>query len=203
MAKITGINIQTKNKKRCNVFLDGEFAFGTTIEAVYKFPLKVGMEINQSEIEAICYEAEKTQALDQAVSYVSGRFKTKKQVKDYLLKKGYDEKIVFFVIDKLKEYDYINDVEYAKRYLESCSKKEGKKLSDYKLMMKGVKKTDIERAYDFAEIDTFQSACEVAKKHMRNKEVSKENVQKTYRYLLGKGFSYEEASKAVEQFKEI
>ena len=203
MATITAINIQTKNKDRCNVFLDGEFAFGLSVETAVKYSLKVGLRVDQNEIREICFESEKIEALEKSISYVSGRLKTKRQVKEYLMRKGYAEQIVFFVIDKLKEYDYINDVNFAKRYLESCYKKEGRKLSDYKLMAKGVKKSDIETARCDVEIDTLTSACELAKKHLKNKEITKENLQKTYRYLIGKGFSYEEASFALKEYKEF
>ena len=118
------------------------------------------------------------------------------------MKKGYSEQVVYYCIDKLKEYNYINDEEYSRRYIESVSKNQGKKLVEYKLMMKGVKKQDIECAYDEVDVDQKQNAKEVAKKHLKNKELTKENIAKTYRYLIGRGFSYEEASFALAEFKE-
>ena len=75
-------------------------------------------------------------------------------------------------------------------------------MVEYKLMMKGVKKEDIGAAYDGVEIDAKQNAKNLAIKHLKNKEKSKENLAKTYRYLLGKGFSYEEANFALSELKE-
>ena len=202
MHKITSISVQSKNKNRCNIDVDGEFFSGVSMETVYKSRLKVGHEIDEVSLKNILYDNERLEALNKAVDYLSKALKTKKQVKDYLLKKGYEEDVVWQVIDKLKEYNYINDCEYSKRYIESVSKNQGKKLIEYKLMMKGVKKQDIETIFDDCEIDLKESAKNVAEKYLKNKEFTKENKAKTYRYLIGRGFSYEEANYALSSFGE-
>ncbi len=202
MPKITSISVQSKNKNRCNIYVDGEFFSGVSMETVYKSRLKVGLEIDEVSLKNILYDNERLEALNKAVDYLSKALKTKKQVKDYLLKKGYEEDVVWQVIDKLKEYNYINDCEYSKRYIESVSKNQGKKLIEYKLMMKGVKKQDIETIFDDCEIDLKESAKDVAEKYLKNKEFTKENKAKAYRYLIGRGFSYEEANYALSSFGE-
>ena len=77
----------------------------------------------------------------------------------------------------------------------------GKRLLAYKLMAKGVKKEDIEAAYETAGKNSAENAAALAAKKMKNKDVTKENVLKTYRYLVSRGFSYEEAERAVEPFR--
>ena len=202
MPKITEISYQSKNKKRCNLFLDGEFLCGLSIETVYKYNLKVGQEIVKETLFDLIKENERIEALSKAADYVSKSLKTKRQVKDYLLKKGYSEDLAWEVVDKLKEYDYVNDKEYSKRYIESVSKTQGKRLLEYKLMSKGVRKEDIEHAFAETETDSKNNAKAVAEKYLRNKEKSKENIAKTYRYLIGRGFSYDDASYALSSFGE-
>ncbi len=201
MPKITAIVVQEKDKNRCNLFVDGEFLVGLSIECVLKNRIKVGQDVSNAEIFALAKEDERGTALTKAINYVSARLKTKKQVKDYLLKKGYSEDTVWYCIDKLKDYNLINDLEYAKRYVESTGVKQGKRMMAYKLMAKGLNKEDINVAIDSVEVDTFEGAYNLALKHIRNKEITKENLSKTYRYLLGKGFSYEEAEKAIDKIK--
>ncbi len=201
MAKITAITAQVKNKKRCNLFIDGEFFAGVSLETVMKERLKVGAEVDQKSLADIILSSDKIEATEKAVEYCSKALKTKRQVKDYLLKKGYSEDIVWQIIDKLKEYNLINDQEYAKRYLEGTSKKQGKRLAEYKLMMKGVKKDDVNAVYDELEIPSAENAKQVALKYMKNKENTKENLQKTYRYLISRGFSYDDASYALSAFR--
>lgn len=201
MSKITAITIQKRDKERCNLYVDDEFFSGISLESVYTHGLKVGQEVDEKELKEIVFEGDKALALSKSVAYVSKTLKTKKQVKTYLLGKGYSEEICYYCIDKLKEYKYIDDVEYSKRYIESVKKTQGKKLSDYRLMMKGVRKEDIEKAREDGDDTEKEDAKSLAEKYMRNKENTKENLAKTYRYLLGRGFSYESAEYAISSFK--
>lgn len=200
--KITQISAQQKNKDRCNIFIDGEYSFSVSTETVYKFYLKTGKEISEEEITAIKEDGERTSVLNRATEYLSKAYKTRKQVKDYLLKKGYSDDAVYYAVSRLTETGYINDSEYARRYFETASKNQGKKLSAYKLMAKGVRKDVIDEAYEKAAVPSKENAAAVAEKYMRNKEINKENLAKTYRYLIGRGFSYDEASEAISAFKE-
>ena len=199
MPEITQITVQTKNKKRCNLFVDGEFFAGVSIESIIKNGLKVGQHVDAKELTCLLEENERAEALSKAADYISKALKTKKQVKDYLVRKGYSEEVAWYCIDKLKEYNYIDDQEYSRRYIESVSKNQGKKLMAYKLMAKGVKKEDIESAYNETEIDSKQNAKNVAVKYLRNKTIDKETLAKTYRYLISRGFSYDEASYAISE----
>ncbi len=202
MPKITEINFQTKNKSRCNLFVDGEFFSGVSLLTVLKYSLKVGQEVETDRLKEMLEQDERTEALNKATAYISKYFKTKREVKDYLLRNGYSEDIAWYCIDKLKEYDYVNDTEYSKRYLESVSKNQGRRMVEYRLMMKGVKKQDISSAYEQCEIDGKENAKSLAQKYLKNKEKNKENKAKAYRYLIGRGFSHEEAGYALSSYDE-
>ncbi len=202
MPIITSITAQVKNRERCNVFIDGEFDFSASLETVMLHSLKVGKEISVEELNQIKKESDNAKALEIAIAYISRTLKTKKQVKDYLIRKGYSEDVAYYCIDKLKEYKLIDDTHFAKRYVECNSKTQGKRLYEYKLMMKGVKKDDINKGVAELEIDGRANAKEVAIKYLRNKDKTRENILKAYRYLIGRGFSYEEAEFAISTFKE-
>ncbi len=202
MSKITSITMQTKQNNRCNLFIDGEFFSWLSLETVVKNRLKVGDDIDKERLSQIILDSEKTEALAKAADYISSRLKTKREVKDYLLKKGYSEDVAWYCVDKLKDYNYINDGEYSKRYIESTSKNQGRRLVEYKLMMKGVKKEDIASAYEQTNVDAKENAKIIAEKYLKNKERTKENLAKLYRYLIGKGFLHEEASYAIDAFRE-
>ena len=201
MGKITSINSHGKDKNRCDIYIDGELKASVTLETVIKSRLKVGMEITDGELKNTVRESENGLALNKAASYLTKALKTKKQVVEYLKGKGYSDSAVYYAVDKLKEYGYIDDVAYAKRYFESA-RMQGKRLSDYKLMSKGISKKDIEKAFGESDADMEEKAVALAKKHFKNKEKTAGNYAKTFRYLVGKGFSYEEAEHAVGKLKE-
>ncbi len=201
MPTITEISVQKNNKNRYNLFVDNEFFCGISIETIIKNHLKIGLIVETNKLKDIIFDDEKQQALTKAIEYISKALKTKMQLKEYLIKKAYSDEIVWFCKEKLKEYNYIDDKEYSKRYIECSSKTQGKRLIEYKLMMKGVKKEDIENAYSRVDIDQNENAKFVAQKYLKNKEITKENIAKTYRYLICKGFSYDEATYALKDFQ--
>ena len=202
MPVITSITVQEKKKNRCNLFVDGEFFSGLSVEIAVKNRLKVGMEISKNEINEIVEESNKLDALNLSVKYVSNTLKTKKQVKTYLQGKGFSENIIWYCIDKLKEYKYIDDSEYAKRYIDSVSKNQGVHLTEYKLMAKGIRKEEIRAVYEQLNISSKENALGVLEKYLRNKEQNKENILKAYRYLLSRGFTYEDVNYAVSKYKD-
>lgn len=202
MGVITDIIVQAKDKNRCNVYVDGEFSFGISIETAYKNHLKKGYNLTDEEKELLLFQGEYDIALAKALNYVSKTLKTKKQVITYLKGKGYADSNIYAVIDKLKEYGYIDDVEYAKKYIELNSSNQGKKLSSYKLANKGIKLQDIDVAFTNTEIDHKSNALNTFTKYMRNKENTKENILKASRYLYSRGFNYEEIESVISKYKE-
>ncbi len=204
MSKITAIEIQKNDKERCSLFIDGTFFSGVSMETVIKNHLKVGDEIEKNKLAEILHLSEKEKALSKALNYLSKTIKTRKQVKEYLLKKGFYEEIVFSVLDKLTEYGLINDREYSIRYVETYSKTQGRKLIEFKLMARGIKKEDILFAFEETanKIDNFTNAYNLAIKHLKGKERTKENLAKTYRYLAGKGYLFEDIERVFSKIKE-
>ena len=202
MSVITQISVQTKDKNRCNVFIDGEFSFSVYIDYVFKYGLKKGDEIDDKKKISIIEDDQKTYSFSLALKYLQRGLKTKKQVVDYLKKKGFNLKIIYQTIDRLCELDYVNDVEYAKRYIETFASSAGKRLIEYKLMSKGVKKADIDLAYYDDVVDSKEAALKIAEKKIRNKTADKLTLSKVFRYLIGKGFSYEDADYAISRLKE-
>lgn len=202
MSQITKVSIQKNNKKKVNIFIDEEFFCALTLEMTVKHQLKPGMQIDADKLKEIISENEIQQAFQKATDFVLKNLKTKRQVKDYLIKKGYTLDVAWQCVDKLKKYGYVDDVEFAKRYIEISSKKQGKRLIEFKLMQKGVKKEDIALAYEQLDIDDSEDAKQVAQKYLKNKAKTKENLAKAYRYLVGKGFNYDQITLALSEFEE-
>lgn len=200
MSLITKIEPQAKNKDRVNIFLDGEFKLGCSLELAMLNHLKVNTEISDEQLEKLVFENEKGQALNKAVTLLGKNLKTRRQMRTYLNDKGYSKNIVDYVIDKLSEYNYINDINYATIYVKSVKSKYGKLKIINNLRQKGISEKDIDEVMQEFESDT-QSILTLAQKYMKNKEINQDNMAKLYRHLLSKGFGYDEVNSVVRSIK--
>lgn len=196
--EITKIEIQKSNDERANLYLDEKFFSGISLELVVKEHLKVGMEIDENKLSELILEDEKGKALAKAVKYIGSNLKTEKQLRDYLKKKEYNFATIDYVMDKLKEYDYLNDENFAKAFILTYSKKYGKLKLKSQLKMKGIKDSVIENLLEDVQSDSIDL---VAKKYMKNKELTYENLQKLMRFLYSRGYEFDDINSCVNRLK--
>lgn len=204
MNEITSITTQAKDKTRCNVFVDGRFCCGLTLEAVMKNRLKVGQIITPTRLAEIQMDSEKNTALDKALTHLSATRKTQKQIRDFLQKKGYLPAVIEYVIEKLRGYGFLNDGEYAEAYVEQAAKRKGGRLIRMELRGKGLADAEIDGALEGLDEQTErEAALALLQKYMRGKSADVQTLQKAYRHLMGKGFSYEVAKFALSTYGDI
>lgn len=199
MSQITLIEQQKKDKNRCNIYIDGRFYCGIKMEVAIKYHLKSGMDIEKSRLDEIQLETEKSQALDRAMTHISATMKTQKQVNDFLEKKGYTQLVIDYCIGKMKEYKFIDDAAYCQAYI-SCVTNKGRRAIYSDLMRRGVPKELIERSLaEFEEDD--EALSRVLEKYLRNKPKDSKNMSRAFKYLLSKGYDYENVKNAIEGFE--
>lgn len=199
--EITAITAQVKDKTRCNIYIDGRFCCGLTMETVVKNRLKVGKIVSAEELSAMQLESEKNTAFDKALTFLSATRKTEKEIRLHLSKKGYLPAVIDYVVEKLREYGFINDEAYAEAYTESASKKKGGRLIRMELKNKGLSEEAIENALsELDEGQELETAKGILEKYMRGKTADKATLQKAYRHLMSKGFDYDTAKAAIDAY---
>ena len=201
MNEITAITPQVKDKSRCNIYVDGRFCCGLTLETVVKNRLKVGQSVTQEGVENMQVESEKQTALNKALSFLSATRKTEKEISVHLTKKGYLPAVIGYVMEKLREYDFVNDAEYAEVYAESAAKRKGGRLIRMELKGKGLSDEAIASAVSGLDSkQELETAERLLEKYMRGKQADKLTLQKAYRHLVGKGFDYETVKEALSKY---
>lgn len=199
MSQITSIEPQVKDKNRCNVYVDGRFYCGIKLEVAVKYRLKAGMTVDKSYLDEIQLETEKAQAVDKALTHLSASPKTEKQMRDFLIKKGYVAAVADYVMERLKYYGYVDDDNYCKTYVQSVSGK-SKRAMEAELIKRGAEKSAIERALSDFE-DDAEEVYTLLQKYMRGKQLSRENLYKGSRYLISKGYDYDAVKDACERLE--
>ena len=198
MAEITLIEPQKKDKERCNIYVDGKFYCGIRLEVAIKYGLKAGTEVDKSKLDEIQLETEKSQAVDKAMTHLSASMKTRRQMSDFLLKKGYTQAVTEYVLEKLEYYKLIDDYAYCRAYVNSVSGK-GKRALEADLYKRGADKAAIDEVLSDFEEDG-EEAKTLLQKYMRGKEITKENLNKGFKYLLSKGYGYDTVKDAISDF---
>lgn len=200
MSTITSIEPQVKDKTRCSIFIDGRFYCGIKLEVAVKYRLKAGMVIDKAQLDIIQLETEKAQAVDKALTHISASPKTRKQIRDFLIKKGYVDAVIDYVFERLDYYGYADDRQYCKMYVESVSGK-SKRAIEVELLKRGIDKDVIEEELSDLS-DDEEEVLTLLKKYLKGKELSKENVYKGCRYLISKGYDYDTVKAASERVDE-
>ncbi|MFV0504314.1 MAG: regulatory protein RecX [Lachnospirales bacterium] len=148
---------------------------------------------------------------DIALKFLHYRMRTEIEMKDYLEKKGFDEKEISDEIDNLKALFYIDDVRYTSAYIRyGLSKRKALYRIQLELRNKGVRSTDIQEGiYKFEnEIDRSIYEIEIENaiiemKKIIGMEMNKKKRDKLARRLNALGYSASTITSILEKGRYI
>ncbi|WP_110114296.1 recombination regulator RecX [Bacillus sp. CGMCC 1.16541] len=196
MAVITKITTQKNNTERYNIFLDegkGEqYAFSVDASVLIQHDLRKGKELDEFDITEIQFVDDTKKAYNLAVSYLSHRMRSTKEVGDYLRKKDVDDVICKQVLLKLTDQRYLNDLEFAKAYVltQMNTTVKGPTLIRKELMEKGILEQEITLSLcEYSKEQQIQTASKLIEKLKgKYKKLSETMMkQKIEQTLLTKG----------------
>lgn len=192
-------SFKLKSKTNANVFVvdtsEGEFILHSDI--IVKHKIEKGV-INDNIFLLAVNESEILIGLNLCLKYISSKLKTEKQIKDYLYKKEYHKQAVDQIVEKLKEYNVINDEIYAETYTKNNPNFSKNKIKQ-KLMSVGVKNDISDVATQ--EVDDESSCLKHAEKYMRNKVADKPTIEKLIRRLQGMGYNWDTIKHTLNELK--
>lgn len=130
-------------------------------------------------------------AMNKALKFLAFKSRTEKEMREFLYEKEFWKPVVEKTIQKMKNYNYINDEEYAKNFINERKNTKGFKMIAYELKHKGINENIIQEI--LSECDNQEEAIEkIAKKFIKNKQKSENINEKLFRHLASKGFDFEE-----------
>lgn len=139
---------------------------------------------------------------DSAFNLLSYRERSCFELKRKLLEKGYNEKDISSVIERLKELSYLDDNRFAYKWIKDRLnyKLRGRNLIKKELLAKGIDSNIIENKIKSL-IDNereISNGIKLARKWLSSKEP---DLIKLKRYLYYKGFSVEIIQEIIEKMK--
>ncbi len=209
--RVTKIEYQKRDPNRVNLYLDEQFFCGISLDTLASENLFEGLEIDQEVIDRILEKDLKSRFLIRVTEYLSHSPKTEFGVFKYLKELKYKKKGTWFkedvnidweklfneIVNKLKEYRYINDREFARSFVSSRlrNKPRGKSVLVSELISKGVSKDIAQEITNDMVADEMDLLKQTFEKKYRNQTFDINN-QKMVGFLFRKGFSWD----LIEQF---
>lgn len=199
--KITQMIMDKKNTNKIHIYVDGEYFVDLDAEVVFSLGLKKEEELDIVTLDKMQEKQKSVQCYNKSLALLSKNLKTQKQLKDYLYQKGFTTPVIEECILRLEKIGFIDDDRYAKMFIESKKSYKGKNAIVSTLISKGIPREIIDN-----NMKDFTSSSDVIKslekKYMKNKTYDAKNIVKLKRYLLSKGFMYEEINRVIGDYNE-
>ncbi len=197
---ITDLKQGVKNPNRVNAFVDGKFSFSLDIAQVVDLGVKVGLALSAEKLAELKSASEFGKLYQRALEWALVRPRSEKEVRDYLYKKVFEKKLdknyIDLIVARLKEKKYLDDLVFAKYYVENRFVKKGisRRRLSLELMKKGVAKEIIAEVLD-GRNDEEEILKMIAKKRARYDD------EKLISYLCRQGFSFELVQNLVRDYE--
>jgi len=191
-------------KSRSKVYIDQEFAF-----VLYKGELRIYSVVKDCELSQESYDKLMTEVLPKrakarCMNLLLKREYTRKQLHDKLKEGLYPEEIIEIALDYVASYKYIEDERYALSYIRYHSETKSKRDLELSLLKKGIDKMTFKRAWNAWEEEgnvqdeETQIRKLLEKRRYNVNAADRKEKQRTYAFLLRKGFSAESIRKFVK-----
>lgn len=196
------INFKEGKSDKIHIFIDGEYKF--TVDKTYYAlsGLHQGKEINEEELEDIAEKIEIRRAYNQAVSYLSRRDHTERELLVKLHRKGYGDS-AGYALERLKKEGFLDDERFARMYVKELInvKKYGKKRIEQELYKKGVER-DIVSSVLLETVFDENDLCDIIRRKYYRYLSDDKGIKKTVNSLLRMGYSYGEIRSALKEISE-
>lgn len=194
--QVTNISY-SKSKEVFEVVFEDETKLLLNYNIFEKYKVSVDMDFSETEIQEMKYFSDIERAKSRAINYISGKLKTKYEVRLKLKEKDFTEDIIDEVINILEKEEYLNDRLYCEVFIEDKKQLNGYGKNKIKslLIQKGVSKSVFEDFLDeFEYEEEFDNALKMGIKKLNllsNEEDIFKKKQKLINYLAYRGFSFD------------
>lgn len=194
--QVVNINY-SKSKEVFEVVFEDETKLLLNYNIFEKYKVSVDMDFSENEILEMKYFSDIERAKSRAINYISGKLKTKYEVRLKLKENGFAEDVIDEVLDILEKEEYLNDKVYCEIFIEDKKKLNGYGKNKIRslLIQKGISKNIFEDFLNEFEYDEeFDNALKMGIKKLKllsNEEDNFKKKQKIINYLTYRGFGFD------------
>lgn len=199
---ITSAVKHKNNPDMISIYIDNKYAFSIPNEEYLRLNLYERTELSEEEVKKIREEINIRAATQNGIRMLYSKDRTEYEMRQNLIRKGFDEDTAEGAVMQLKSMGYINDRLYAHKYISDRIKlkPKSKKALMYELQKKGIDREIIAEVLDEFEMDESIIAYRIARKKFNKYDISDPLIQKRiFSFLAHRGFSNEIINDVIKQ----
>lgn len=186
------------DKRKCKVFLEGDFAFVLYKSEAARFHIEEGNDLPAKTYEMIEEEILLKRARDRSLYLLQSQGRTQAEMIKKLKDDGYSQSVTERVLSFLQEYHFIDDNAYTENYIHVNKGRKSKRQITYELQQKGVDRDQIRQMLEENPVDEEETVRALLKKKTGGRiPEDKKEIQKLAAFLGRKGFSFEVISRVL------
>lgn len=195
--------ISEVSKSRLRIYIDGQFAFILYKGELRQFHIKEGQEISAQSYQEITTELLPRRVKLRCMNLLQSRDYTRKQLEDKLKQGEYSQDCIDKAIDYVSSYGYIDDLRYARDYIEYHLSSRSRARIETDLMRKGIDGDTIRQAFgELNELGIEQDEAAMIRDLLEKKKycaetATRQEQQKMYGFLYRRGFHSDAISRAL------
>ena len=205
---VTRLMAQQKNPNRVSVFIDGAFAFGVHVDLIVEFGLHKGKVLDVETQQEIVSADRVRAARETALGYLGYGARTEREVRQKLIRSGFDDYVAEDTVARLRELGYLDDAAYARSYVQARFRNRGYGPGRLRgdLLRRGIAAALIDAVLEdlTEEEDMLAAARRHAEKRwprLSGEPDARKRRKKLSDYLVRRGFSYETARCIIDELE--
>ncbi len=202
---VTAIQSQVRDPERVSVFIDGTFALGIARDVADAFGLHKDQVLDEALLADLVARNLLHKATNTAVNFLAFRPRSEGEIRRKLQQSGYPEATIELVLVKLRDWHYVDDEEFARRWIENrgAHRPRGARLLAQELKAKGVTPAITAEALDEAELDEVSDALTLARQRSRQLHDLEPQVRerRLTGFLARRGYSFDVIRATLETLR--
>ncbi len=151
---ITALRAQERDAQRVNVFIDGTFALGVSLDILAREDLYVGKYLGAEEWARLDTAEQAHRAYQAALRYIQARPRSTQEVQQRLEQRQFAPAAIESALQRLRDLDLLDDAAFARFWVENrniCHPRSQQALR-YELYRKGVQRDIVDATLQDTEL---------------------------------------------------
>jgi regulatory protein len=203
---ITALRAQANDKKRVNVFVDGSFALGVSLDTLSRQGLYVGKALSAEEFSRLETAESGDKAFQNALQLLNARPRSERELREKLARKGFAPEACDAALERLRKAGLVDDAAFARYWVENrlAFRPKGAAALRDELARKGIDRSLAEATLADDELvgDEAARAETIARAALRRYADAPDRASFQRRlggFLQRRGFRYETVSPLLER----